>query len=241
MQLERVLGGVALDRALGRTDPKHATHNLCLLGADALASGPAIAGGEVEPAACVRLHEYYERNHSDSGMRIGGVVRGGFGRRYENTHEAADHAKQKRLTVVQENRDGTAYRQWCHEVGGFEGVEQGSRALAERAFPQYAAGLTTTAWHIIEQPFGAGDSTSFGAHTDDLDEPAAVVTVVVKLTEGWSRMAMEGAMCSFVYGPQRGTASAFDSRCWHRSIPIRECDPTALKIAFFYKARRPPR
>lgn len=239
MQLERIIGGAPLARALGTPLEQHVAHNRCLVGAEALRTGSGVTAGLVPAGPCSAFLAYYRANHSDKGLRVGAVVRGGFGSLYPDTHEAADHEKQKRLTVVQSNRNqGVDLREWREQVTGFAEVEDAARCIGEAAFPVHTLGLYATAWHIIEQPFGAGDSTSFGAHTDDTDEPAAVVTVVVKLTDGWSRMAVEGALQSFAYAWEAGAAGAFDARCWHRSVPIRASDPTALKVAFFYAARR---
>jgi hypothetical protein len=239
MQLERILGGAPLARALGTPREEHVAHNQCLVGAETLRSGSGVTAGRVPSGPSSVLLAYYRENHTDKGLRVGAVVRGGFGSLYAETHEAADHDKQKRLTVVQANRNqGVDLREWREHVSGFAEVEDAARRIGEAAFPEHPLGLYATAWHIIEQPFGAGDSTSFGAHTDDADEPAAVVSVIVKLTNGWSRMAVEGAMQSFAYAWEAGAAGTFDARCWHRSVPIRASDPTALKIAFFYAARR---
>lgn len=239
MQLERIIGGAPLARALGIPCDAHVMHNQCLIGATTLSEGSGVTSGRVPPEPCADFYAYYQTNHTDKGLRVGSVVRGGFGSLYPDTHEMADHAKQKRLTVVQSNHNqGVDLREWSAQVPGFAKVEDAARRIGEYAFPEHKHGLYATAWHIIEQPFGAGDSTSFGAHTDDAEEPLAVVTVVVKLTNGWSRMAVEGAMQSFAYAWEAGGAGAFDARCWHRSVPIRESDPTALKVAFFYAARR---
>ena len=194
MQLERIFGGAALDRALGKPLEQHVAHNRCILGDAALRTGSGVVAGHVPGEPCSAFHAYYRANHTDRGLRVGTVVRGGFGALYPETHDAADHAKQKRLTVVQSNRNqGVDLREWADQVAGFAEVEDAARRIGEAAFPAHKYGLYATAWHIIEQPFGAGDSTSFGAHTDDADEPAAVVSVIVKLTDGWSRMAIEGA------------------------------------------------
>ena len=47
--------------------------------------------------------------------------------------------------------------------------------------------------HILEQPPCAGDSTSFGVHTDTQDEQTsdAVATVVIKLSHANSHMYIE--------------------------------------------------
>ena len=242
MNIERLLGGVTLDRALGITDPEHVEFNKELLGAETLRSGSAVLRGVVPVEACASFVDYYVSHHCDKGLNINGVIRGGFGGRYERTHEEADHKKQKRLTVVQTNHDGSAIAQWRQHVTGFAEVETTARELAERFFgEQCPCGMQTIAWHVLEQPYGAGDSTSFGAHTDDEEVESAVVTVVVKLTSGWSRMAVEGAAHSFAYEWVAGSTAIFDARAWHRSIPQRACDPTALKIAFFYRPKRPAR
>lgn len=239
MQLERVIGGAPLARALGTPLEEHVVHNQLLIGADTLRKGSGVVAGVVPDGPCSALLAYYHANHTDKGLRVGSVVRGGFGSLYSETHEAADHEKQKRLTVVQSNRNqGVDLREWREQVMGFTEVEKAARDFGEAVFTEHEHGLYPTAWHIIEQPPGAGDSTSFGPHTDDADESTAVVTVIIKLTNGWSRMAVEGAMQSFAYAWEAGAAATFDARCWHRSIPIRASDPTALKIALFYRAQR---
>lgn len=239
MQIERILGGTPLRQALGAPLEEHVEYNRRLLGAATLQKGSGVIAGRVPEAPCATLRTYYQLNHTDRGLVVGSVVRGGFGARYTETHEKADHEKQKRLTVVQSNRNGGVdLREWQQHVAGFAEVEDAARRLSEEAFPEYEHGLSCSAWHILEQPFGAGDSTSFGAHRDDVDEPAAVVTAVVKLTTGWSRMAVEGATQSFAYAWDAGGVGVFDARCYHRSVPIRAFDPTALKVAFFYAPRR---
>lgn len=239
MQIESILGGAPLARALGTPLESHVAHNRRLLGVERLRSGSSVTAGQMPRAPCAAFLMYYHTNRSDKGMSIGSVVRGGFGSPYPETHDATNHEKQKRLTVVQSNRNkGVDLREWQEHVAGFAEVEDAARRLGEASFPAHEHGLYAIAWHIIEQPFGAGDSTSFGPHTDDQEEPSAVVSVLVKLTAGWSRMAIEGAVHSFAYAWDAGGAGAFDARCYHRSVPIRSSDPTALKVAFFYAARR---
>lgn len=241
MQIERIVGGPTHRRALGTPRGEHVAHNRKLLGDAMLRGGPGVVAGRVPEEPCREFLAYYNENHTDGGLQVGPVRRGGFGMLYPETHDAPNYEKQKRLTVVQRNSSrGADLRVWCENVPGFEAVETAARNIGQSAFSEPGYGLYPTAWHIIEQPFGAGDATSFGAHTDDEEEPTAVVTVVVKLTEGWSRMAVEGAVQSFAYAWAAGSAAAFDARCWHRSIPTRASDPTALKVAFFYTSRRPP-
>jgi len=237
MHLERLFASPKTARALHAPDADHVAWNERLLGAPSLRDGPGVFPARVSESACARMERYYRENHNDAGLLVGGTRKGGFGALYPNTHGPTDHVTQKRMTVVERNdRAGRARAAWAVCVDGFAEIEEAARAAALEHFPTHGDEFRTSAWHTVEQTYAEGaSSTSFSPHVDDEEEPHTTVTVVVKLTEGFSRMAIEGASRSFAYGWERGHAAVFDARAWHRSVPIRAWDPDALKIAFFFR------
>ena len=235
---ERRLSDHATARSLFDSAPEKVAHNAELLGD--MTRGALVAHNLAPLNSSEALLRYYLANRTDErGLRVGGGFKRGFGQAYTLTHETTNYQKQKKLTCGDVcDGEGRVRALWAEHADGFDAVEEHAHRCAARAHPELGE-LLVSAWHLLEQPPAAGDSTSFGVHTDSQDQATkdAVVTVVVKLTYGASKMYMEGARCTFNYADAPSSAT-FRADAWHRSIPIPPGGTTALKIAFFYKKKR---
>jgi hypothetical protein len=218
-------------------------------------SSSRVVGGSVGGAAARAFAAYLERNscvtprdgwtfkvtHSKSQPPL--ILRG-FTKAYNQLSSSVNMSSSKLLRAQRKvsivGNDEWAFSILTQHADGFFDMLEGARSLAMSITtmnPQKES-LVLKSFHILKQHSLSGVSTTtFGVHQDTEEDVGNTheprfATVVVRLSqEGITRMFVEGASTSFVYGSAVGDAGAFLSNHYHRSLPS---TTEQTKIAFFF-------